>query len=55
MQRFAVTTFAITAAAPALAHDGMHIHPHGDNPIWLGLMLGGLVLGCLALWAGTGK
>ncbi|MGR3713025.1 MAG: hypothetical protein ACU0A6_07900 [Shimia sp.] len=55
MQRFAISTFALTAATPALAHEGLHIHPHADSPMWLGLMIGGLLIGGLALWAGSGK
>ncbi|TCL00405.1 hypothetical protein BXY66_3046 [Shimia isoporae] len=55
MQRFAVSAFAITAAAPAAAHEGLHLHPHATSPVWLGLMIGGLILGCVALWAGSGK
>lgn len=39
-------------AAPALAHDGSHFHPHGVEPVWalmaVALALGaGFVLGRL--------
>ncbi|MGR3635327.1 MAG: hypothetical protein ACU0BK_05300 [Shimia sp.] len=55
MQRFAIATFALTAASPAFAHEGLHLHPHAENPVWLGLMVGGLLVGGFALWMGTGK
>jgi hypothetical protein len=29
------------AAAPALAHEGAHLHPHGIEPVWA-LLLAGL-------------
>lgn len=40
------TSLAILAAAPALAHPGVHMHPHGQEPsLWLPI---GLALVLLA-------
>ena len=38
MNRIALTLTALTAAAPALAHDGAHLHPH-EAAGWLPLVL----------------
>ena len=38
----------LLSAAPAFAHDGMHLHPHADHPAWLPMILGSLVLGAAA-------
>ena len=33
-------TFALaTFAAPLAAHEGAHVHPHGNNPFWAMAML----------------
>ncbi|WP_204115439.1 peptidase M23 [Shimia biformata] len=31
------------AAAPAIAHEGAHVHPHADSPVWLSLLAAALV------------
>ena len=38
MKTIALTLFALTAAAPALAHSGAHLHPHAAAG-WLPLVL----------------
>lgn len=38
------TLAALLAAAPALAHDGAHLHPHGfEAALALGLVVAGAV------------
>ena len=37
-----LTAIAALAAAPALAHPGVHIHPHAGDPVWLPLLAIGL-------------
>jgi ABC-type molybdate transport system permease subunit len=55
--KFLTTTALITAAltalisAPALAHDGMHLHPHADDASWLPLLAGSVAVGLAALIA----
>ncbi|MBA83493.1 peptidase M23 [Thalassobius sp. S69A] len=48
-----LTTAALTAliAAPALAHDGMHLHPHADDSSWLPLIASSIAIGLIALIA----
>ena len=43
-----VTTLA--TAAPALAHPGVHVHPHAESalPVLLGLAM--IALAALAMW-----
>ena len=36
------TAIAILAATPALAHEGLHLHPHGGEAIAIGLVLAAL-------------
>ena len=31
---------ALFTAAPALAHDGAHMHPHAEDPAWGAILLG---------------
>jgi hypothetical protein len=38
MKRIALTLTALSAAAPALAHDGAHLHPH-QAASWLPFVL----------------
>lgn len=38
-------------ATPAVAHEGMHHHPHGVEFGWLGMALVGSVLGGGAVYA----
>lgn len=43
MQSLSIATTAaavILAPAMAVAHDGLHHHPHGVEGIWVGLALG---------------
>lgn len=49
MQRFAIATLASTAASPALAHGGAHLHPHAGDPVWLPVLVGSVVVGALGL------
>jgi hypothetical protein len=44
MKRFAAMMTVL--ATPALAHDGVHLHPHGIDAVWL-------VLAALALGGGA--
>lgn len=41
------------AATPALAHSGIHIHPHADDASWLPLLFWGLLTAAVAslIWA----
>ncbi len=53
MNRIAIAAAAICAtAAPAFAHDGAHLHPHGLEAGW-GLLAAALALAALggdSLW-----
>lgn len=49
MQRFAIAAMAATAATPAFAHSGAHLHPHTGDPVWLPVFVGTVVVGALAL------
>ena len=49
MQRFAVAATATLTAAPALAHSGAHLHPHANDPVWMPLIVGSVVVGVLGL------
>lgn len=42
--RYGATLLMVLASTPALAHEGghLHMHPHGDDPVWLPLLLGAL-------------
>lgn len=45
--KYAAFLTALFAAAPALAHEGMHIHPHGlgeGTMLLLGSLIGGAVV-----------
>ncbi|WP_168733187.1 hypothetical protein [Thalassobius vesicularis] len=50
MKRLAATAL-ILSAAPALAHDGVHILPHASDPNWLPLIAGSVAVGLAALVA----
>jgi hypothetical protein len=42
-----ILVLALTAtASPLLAHDGMHMHPHANDPVWVPVVLG---LGAIGL------
>ena len=46
MRPFAVLA-PVLVAAPALAHEGAHLHPHGIDGAWLflaGTLLGGIAV-----------
>jgi len=43
--KYATALTMLFAAAPALAHDGMHMHPHGIGAGTLLLLLGSLIGG----------
>jgi hypothetical protein len=40
----------ILTAAPALAHDGLHFHPHGIENGWIAAALAGLAGGLALSW-----
>ncbi|MHC0053988.1 hypothetical protein [Actibacterium sp. D379-3] len=44
MKRLITLAAGLTAATPALAHDGMHLHPHGVDVATALLMGGALVV-----------
>ena len=50
-----IATFVTLSAAPALAHSGMHIHPHAGDASWLPLLAGGLLTVAAAslIWVRT--
>ncbi|MGG7566035.1 peptidase M23 [Rhodovulum sp. DZ06] len=54
MKTLAATAAAILSAAPALAHDGAHMHPHGaeagPGAILASLALLAMVMGAVAYW-----
>lgn len=50
MKRITATAL-ILSAAPALAHEGLHLHPHPDDANWLPLILGSIAIGLAALIA----
>lgn len=50
MRKIALLT-AVLAAAPAFAHEGLHLHPHGIDSLWL--LLSGLFAGLAAGLFGT--
>lgn len=33
---------------PLFAHDGMHLHPHADHPVWMLLVLASALVGIVA-------
>ncbi|WP_235823754.1 hypothetical protein [Actibacterium lipolyticum] len=45
----AFTFAALTIATPALAHDGMHVHPHGFGAATL-VVVASLVAGAFFVW-----
>ncbi len=48
MKNFVLFVLALSAASPAIAHDGLHLHPHGAEP-WM-VALGALgAIGLAAL------
>ncbi|MGH1354003.1 MAG: peptidase M23 [Thalassovita sp.] len=48
-----LSTAILTAliASPALAHDGMHLHPHANDASWLPLLAGSVAVGLAAMIA----
>ncbi len=46
-------TLMLTAlwATPVLAHDGMHLHPHADHPVWSLIVLASAIVGLVAYLA----
>lgn len=44
-----ITALATLFAAPALAHQGVHIHPHSADPVWLPLLLIGAAIAGTAM------
>ena len=50
MKRIAAIAL-ILSAAPALAHEGMHLHPHADDASWMPLIAGSIAIGLAALIA----
>jgi hypothetical protein len=36
-------------ATPLLAHEGVHLHPHADHPLWSLLVLASAIVG-IAAW-----
>ena len=46
-----ISALAMPTAAPALAHPGVHVHPHGQEPSLLLLMGLGFVLTAAAIAA----
>ena len=44
----ALTALVALTAAPALAHTGVHMHPHAGDPSWLPLLISGLVVAGVA-------
>ncbi len=53
MRTFAI--LASLAAAPAQAHDGLHLHPHGIDGAWAFLALAALAAGAVAVYAKVRK
>ena len=49
--KYFITVLLAMTAAPALAHDGMHLHPHADHSSWLPLIAGSIAVGLVALLA----
>lgn len=39
-----LSSLAVLTASPALAHSGVHMHPHASGPTWLPLLLAGLAI-----------
>lgn len=48
MRMLAVLLMSLVAA-PAMAHPGLHHHPHGAESVWLGALLAILAAGVAAM------
>lgn len=46
-----ILPFSTLWASPLLAHDGMHLHPHADHPLWTLLVLASAIVGIVAYLA----
>ncbi len=44
-----LVTLMLMIAAPAWAHEGTHLHPHGAEGFWAAILAAGLVIA--AVWA----
>ena len=43
-----ILLFSALWATPLLAHDGMHLHPHADHPLWSLFVLASAIVGIVA-------
>jgi hypothetical protein len=55
MRKTLIAALATIAAGPLLAHEGAHIHPHADHPVWLPVVIGLLAVGCALTLRGRFK
>lgn len=51
MPRYPIIALTILLAAPALAHEGAHLHPHASDPAWWPVLAGTLAMGTAGLLA----
>lgn len=51
MKRISAITLTTLAAVPAMAHDGLHMHPHANDASWLPLIAGSIAIGLVAMIA----
>lgn len=42
-----IAALPLLVATPALAHEGVHIHPHGTDPIWIPMLVMGVAIAAL--------
>jgi hypothetical protein len=43
--KHALVLVLTVAASPLLAHDGLHMHPHANDPAWVPVIIGLAVVG----------
>lgn len=56
MKTLALTSFAVLAAAPAFAHGGAHLHPHGiDTMVAATALLAAVAMGAAGAYWRSGR